>query len=436
MDFYPLAGTGDRNADQVIRVAAVIRSLLKSSFFRQSAWMMIAALVGGGCFSLVQVIATKMPGREALTFSMLMDLVAQLAIPVIGLQTAFAQQTVLALQEKREASLAGAARQSLGIITGLWLAAVIAFFIFRERFTANYNVTPLALTFTLLFGLVAMIQPVMAGMLQGRQDFAWFGWASMLNGIGRLAGVAVTVLWLGGRADGVMLAVLIGMCLTTGVMAFRTKDLWAAAPGPFDWRGLLRRALPISLSLGAYTYLFTADSFLIQRYFEQDTGAYNSVRLIGRILVFVTAPMVWVMFPLLIRTRAAGGQSNALKQTLLITAGVGAAGALGLTLWPELPLRFLAGGQHIHYAWMVPWFAWCLLPLALANVLINDLLAHERYAAVPWLIAVAVAYGVALRIWHDSFLTVIKTLGGFGLLLVAVCVVFTLRQPKNADAAR
>ena len=409
----------------------MIRSLFKSSFFRQSAWMMLAALASSACFALVQIIATRMPGREALTFSMLVDLVAQLTIPVIGLQTFFAQKTVLDLQANRQASLAGAARWSLGIITSLWLVAVTGFFIFREHFIANYHVSPLALILTLLFGLVAMLQPVLAGLLQGKQDFLWYGWATILNSLGRLAGVTVTVLWLGGRAEGVIFAVLLGVALTTGIMAVRTRDLWRAAAGPFDWRGLVRRALPISLALGAYTYLFTADSLLVQRYFDQDTDVYNSVRLVGRILVFATAPMVAVMFPLLIKTRAAGQPSNALKDTLLITAAVGVAGALGLTLWPELPLHFLAGGRHVPHAWLVPWFAWCLLPLSFANVLISNLLARERYIVVPWLVTVAIAYGVALRLWHDSFLTVIKTLGVFGLLLVAVCVVFTIRSPQN-----
>jgi len=396
--------------------------------------MMLAALASSGCFALVQIIATRLPDREALTFSMLMDLVAQLTIPVIGLQTFFAQQTVLAIQENRHAGLAGAARWSLGIITSLWLVAVAGFFVFRDPFTANYHVTPLALTFTLLFGLAAMLQPVMAGLLQGKQDFLWYGWATILNSVGRFAGVTVTVLWLGGRAAGVIFAVLLGVAMTTGIMTARTKDLWGAAPGPFDWRAVVRRALPISLALGAYTYLFTADSFLVQRFFDKDTDAYNSVRLIGRILVFATAPMVAVMFPLLIKTRAEGGQTNALKQTLLITAGVGVMGALGLTLWPELPLHFLAGGRHVPYAWMVPWFACCLLPLAFANVLINDLIARERYIAVPWLVAVAIGYGAALRLWHRSFFEVINTLGAFGLLLVVVCVVFTIRQPRNGPA--
>jgi len=414
----------------------VIRSFLSSSFFRQSAWMMAATLIGGGCMALVQIIATRMPEGEALTFSMLVDLTAQLTIPVIGLQTVFAQETVVALAENRRAQLAGATRWAFQVIGLLWLLAALGFFIFQKQFTTNYRVTPLALIVTLAFGLLAMLQPVVAGLLQGKQEFSWFGLATILNGAGRLVGVMVMVLWLGGRADGVMLAVFLGTILTTGIMAWRTRELWTGEAAKFDWRGLCRRALPISLALGAYTYLFTADSLLVKRFFTADTDAYNSVRLIGRILVFATAPMAWVMFPLLVKSRLVGKKDNALAATATVTVGVGVIGAIGLTLWPELPLRFLARGAHVEFAWMVPWFAWCLVPLSLANVMINNVLARERYAAVPWLVAVAIGYGIALRYNHETFTSVIQTLGLFGLLLVAVCVAFSFGPPRTSATRR
>ena len=399
--------------------------------------MMAATLISGGCMSLVQIIATRMPEGEALTFSMLVDLAAQLSIPVIGLQTVFAQETVVALTENRRAQLAGAAHWAFKAIASLWVIAAVGFLIFHKQFTSNYRVTPLALTVTLVFGLLAMLQPVVAGLLQGKQEFSWFGLATILNGVGRLTGVTVTVLWLGGKAAGVMFAVLAGVVFTTGLMAWRTGELWTARAAPCHWRGLLKRALPISFALGAYTYLFTADSLAVKRFFVQDIDAYNSVRLIGRILVFATVPMAWVMFPLVVRSRLRGSSNQALHYTAFVTAGVGIAGAIGLTLWPELPLRFLAKGAHVGFAWMVPWFAWCLLPLPIAHVLINNLLAHERYVAVPWLAGIAVAYGIALRLHHRTFLDVIQTLGVFGLLLIAVCVVFTIQRPlrKRGDSA-
>jgi hypothetical protein len=63
-------------------------------------------------------------------------------------------------------------------------------------------------------------------------------------------------------------------------------------------------------------------------------------------------------------------------------------------------------------------------------------LARERYAAVPWLVLVAIGYGIALQYHHDSFTAVIKTLGVFGLLLVAVCVVFTVWTPRAGATRR
>jgi hypothetical protein len=74
-----------------------------------------------------------------------------------------------------------------------------------------------------------------------------------------------------------------------------------------------------------------------------------------------------------------------------------------------------------------------MVPLTVANVLINNLLARERFAAVPWLVAVAVGYGFTLRHVHGSFVQVIQIMGLFGLLLVAVAVIFTLRTPQRSN---
>ena len=77
---------------------------------------------------------------------------------------------------------------------------------------------------------------------------------------------------------------------------------------------------------------------------------------------------------------------------------------------------------------LLPWFAWSMVPLTLANVLLNDLLARSRFQVVPWLAAVACGYGLALLRFHDSFLTVIKTLGVSNLVFLCVTVWFARRD--------
>jgi hypothetical protein len=106
---------------------------------------------------------------------------------------------------------------------------------------------------------------------------------------------------------------------------------------------------------------------------------------------------------------------------------------------PELPLKILYYFQPEYWSssQLVPWFVWCMLPLTLANVLINNLLARGRFACVPWLLLVAAGYGAALVLRADKFAhaemftafkMVIQTIGAFSLLLLAVAAFFTWRR--------
>ena len=86
---------------------------------------------------------------------------------------------------------------------------------------------------------------------------------------------------------------------------------------------------------------------------------------------------------------------------------------------------------------LLPWYAGAMVPLALANVMVNDLLARERYGVVPWMVLLAIGYGFTLP-WmlnhHPGKIEVVlQTLGAFNLLLFAICAWFTWGQ-KAAPA--
>jgi threonine/homoserine/homoserine lactone efflux protein len=77
-------------------------------------------------------------------------------------------------------------------------------------------------------------------------------------------------------------------------------------------------------------------------------------------------------------------------------------------------------------------------------VLVNSLMARSRFAAVPWLVLVAVGYAVALAVVgrHAGSLAdtqaglrqMIQTLGAFNLLLLGTCMWFTWRGKDVAPA--
>lgn len=162
------------------------------------------------------------------------------------------------------------------------------------------------------------------------------------------------------------------------------------------------------------------------------TGYYAAAGMIGRALAYFTVPLTLVMFPKIARSTALREESSALKLTLALTALAGGGAALMCTFFPKLPLRIVYDDSFFPIsAPLVPWFAWCMLPLTLSTVLINNLMAKACFSSVPWLVAVAVAYAFTLYFRHESFIVVIRVLGFFGMLLLAVCAWFSFHEART-----
>lgn len=403
------------------------------TFFRQSGWMMMAATMGGFLMYVVHKVASQMPKDEYGAFATLLNVIGQMGIPAVGLQGIFMQQAAASLNPEHERELAGVLR---GVLRGtffLWVLMAGIVFLLRNRIIQSLGISnPAALWITLLTGLVVLWRPVVLGVLQGRQNFLWCGWTAILEGAVRFGGVWLVVGLLGACAAGALTAVLAGSCVVMIIGGWFTRDCLRGEAPPMDWPAWLARVVPLTFGLGVATFMLGADMIFVRNFFSpEQTAYYAAAGLIGRALVYFTAPLTGVMFPKVARSAARGEESSALMLTLGLTALAGGGAALMCTLLPSLPLRIVYDKSFLEISTpLVPWFAWCMLPLTLSTVLINSLMARSRFAAVPWLVAVAVGYGVTLYLRHDTFLTVIHTIGLFGLILLAVCVWFSFHRPR------
>jgi O-antigen/teichoic acid export membrane protein len=129
------------------------------------------------------------------------------------------------------------------------------------------------------------------------------------------------------------------------------------------------------------------------------------------------------------------------EKTSVLVLALGATGLLGgiaallCTLFPELPLLIIYDRSYLRVAPLVPLYAWCTLPLALSALLVNNLLARERFGIVWWLVASAAGYWVTLRYLHQSFTQVIQVLGFFGTILLAGCALLTWWEAHRRPAS-
>ena len=404
-----------------------------AAFFRQSGWLMIANIGGGALMWAVHFLAKKTTAAEYGAFGVM--LAVAMCVPNMPLQMVFAQQTAKALATNRERQLAGMIRLAwLGTLGLALLFAATVFFWQANILTAWKlpNATGLWITVVVLFSFWL---PMFLGVMQGQQNFFWMGWLNILNSAGRFLVAAVLVLLVGWGAVGMVTGVALGLAVAVGIGIWQTRGLWALHAEPFAWRELLSQIVPLMLGFGALQFLFTADTMFVKAYFTEDeSGFYTGAGTLSRALLWLVLPLATVMFPKIVHSAAKSEKSNLLGLVLAGTGILAACGALGLTVLGPWIIKFVFKASFVQVAAAVlPWYAWAMVPLALANALVNNLLARLDFRVVPVLVVLAVGYAVALTQFHGSLITVLKTLGVFNLLLFAACGWFTWRtKPTKA----
>jgi len=444
----------------------------KRAFYRQGSWMVVATFVSGLLMFAVHIFGGWMSREEYGLFNTLLQILNLMMIPALGLQTVFAQQTTAAIEPGRRHDLAKSTRKIVLLCLYVWLAIVAAVLLNQEAVLQLLKIDqPTALYVTLLLGLPALWLPVLLGILQGQQNFAWLGGAAIINGAGRFAAVAIIVALLGGQAAGATAGVLIGLTTACLLAGWHGRQVWlgqaGADRGHFEAKTWLGRIVPLMLGLGAGQFMLSADMIAARAILpEADSGPYSAAGMIGRGLVVFTAPLAAVMFPKLVR-EAAGTKSNVLGQAFIGTALLGVLAGIGCTLaaWllPGLIDLFpvLAAKKKIvtEITPLIPYFIWSMLPLALANVFVAALMARERYRAVPWLVATAIAYGLTLvwltktayapttlenwmGFWYTTDAipppphTIILTLGGFNLAFLGTAAALARRYAVTTTTGR
>jgi O-antigen/teichoic acid export membrane protein len=399
-----------------------------ATFFKQSGWLMIAGIAGGLMGFGVHFLSNKIPESQYSIFGTLLMVTA--VLPTMPLQMIFAQQTASALATNRERQLAGMIRLAWLWLFVLWLAAAAVILIFQGRIVARWQLgSSLPLWITLFTVLISLWVPMLSGVLQGRQDFFTLGWSAILGGVIRLGVAAALVIALGGGAAGMMTGALVGMMVVAGIAIWQIRDLWSLPRERFDGRSLLRQVVPLMFGFGAFQFMFASDTMFAKAFFTGDEMApYAAAGTLSRALLWLVLPLASVMFPKIVHSSAKSEKSNLMGIVLLGTAVLAICGGVGLCLtapWVIKWLRVFPAGWLPPIMALLPWYAAAMVPLALANVLVNDLMARGRFRVVPAIVFVAVAYGFILPFilnhYPRKLETVLQTLGVFNVLLLGVC---------------
>jgi O-antigen/teichoic acid export membrane protein len=250
----------------------------------------------------------------------------------------------------------------------------------------------------------------------------------------------VLVFALAAGAAGMMTGAFLGVGLGAAIAIWRSRDLWSARPEKFDGKGFLRQVLPLTLGFGACQFMFTSDTMFAKAYFtDEEMAPYVAAGTLSRALLWLVLPLAAVMFPKIVHASAKAQKSNLFNLVVLGTAVLAICGGLGLWLVGPVMVKIVYTSNYVAATTaLLPWYAAAMVPLALANVMVNDLLARGRFGVVPFMVVLAAGYGFTLPQMLEHFHSrevVLQTLGGFNLLLFAACAWFTWGVPAKAKTA-
>jgi hypothetical protein len=412
----------------------------QSAFFRQSSWMVIATFVGGFFMAMVHTVARKMGAQEYSTFVTLLRVLIILGVPFSALQTIFARQAAAVTNKREEGQLIATARAILLGTFLLCLGFAVAVLAFTRPLSNLLKISnSFALWVTMLMALTGLWIPVAKGLLQGQHRFGGLGWLQISDGVGRFSMMVVLILFLKNKAAGAMFAAFTGQLITAAIGAALTHGTWwTRSTVPFKAKAWLAEALPLTLGLGTVLLMSSMDMVFVQGLFAdtRQTALYGGAMLTGFAIIQFIAPVALVMFARVAQSVARAQGTDSLKLTLMATITFGCVAAVGCTLLPQLPLRlmYFSNREMWDAAPLVPWFACALLPLMVANVLVQNILALARFQAVPWLMLTPGFYAAALCFQapklvqmqpFDAFIRVIQTQGVAGLTLCALAAFFS-----------
>jgi hypothetical protein len=159
---------------------------------------------------------------------------------------------------------------------------------------------------------------------------------------------------------------------------------------------------------------------------ENEMACYIAAGTLSRALLWLVLPLALVMFPKIVHSTAKSEHSNLQNIVLLGTLALGVCGALSLCILGPWLVRIPYPPEYAgRTTALLPWYAWAMVPLALGNVMVNNLLARSEFRIVPTLIVLALLYAVTLTRFHQTQVMVLQVMGVFNVLLVASSAWFT-----------
>lgn len=276
-----------------------------------------------------------------------------------------------------------------------------------------------------LFIILAFLQPVALGVLQGMERFAAFGAMQLAIATSRIA-FGVPWVLAGGGAGGAIAGQAFGVAVVLVGTAWLLRDLILSRGSGAATTGLKRkpdiRTVHASMAFVAFAVLSNLDLLLATLFLPPDeVGMYAAITTVGKLVMFLPMAISVVLVPDATKSRGSvAGQRQVLRRSAALVFATAGAAALPAIVAPSLLIRVMFGPGYEEATGGV-------LPIVIAGAALSMLYLLVVYAVTisdrRW--TVVLALGVALQVigiatFHGSPVQVATVQAVVTLVVLAV----------------
>jgi len=407
--------------------------MLKDSFFRQGAIIFFFSIIGYLSGYIFHIYMGRVLGPEDYgILGSIIAVVTLVTIPAGAIQVAIANFASKLMVNKEHGKIKSLFIRSFRKLSMygffIFIAVSLASPLFVSFLNIPSNIPLILIGISIIFSFAS---PVNFGVLQGIQNFKYFGLAQSLSHIIRLV-TGVVLISLGMGINGAALSYPIAMLSVILITLYPLRKILREKAEKISTPEIYKYYWTILVSFAGFTIIMNMDVILAKHLFTaEQAGLYAAAAVLAKIAFFLSGIITTVMFPKAVDMH---NKTNSalpmLKRGMVYMIGLLALLVSAYFLIPDMIISILYGSGYSEMAGMLGVLSVAMSFLAVSNIIAFYNMSINRMSFIYIVIAVALIEIPFLFWFSSSIMEFIWVIFFSMAALLGLLTIYMLRMKK------
>lgn len=304
--------------------------------------------------------------------------------------------------------------------------AVFLFFLFfsgliSRFFNINNNFLLAIVGVIIFFGFLGSLN---RAILQAKLLFKYISFVNAFSSLIKLT-VGILLVFLGFKVEGAVFGFLISFFATYVLVFIPLRYFFKKNKNyvSVSFNKILSYGAPTALALFGLTFFITTDILLVKHFFpSREAGIYAGLSLVGRVIYFFSAPLVGVMFPIIVQKHTRlENYHNTFRLSLILAAIPSIILTILYFTFPQFIIRiFLKNTEYLEASSLLGYFGIFMSLYIMLYVFTNFYLSIKKTKVYIPILMSSILQAVLIWFFHRTFLEIIV------ISLISTSLPFTL----------